>query len=262
MLLPLSSEQVPRLVQLPSIASTNAELVRLAATGDAVPFTTVVTDDQTAGRGRRGRSWTAPAGTSLAISVLVRPVGPDGRVLDAARFGWLSMAAGVAMTDAVAGIVPAASVGFKWPNDVLVGDRKICGVLGELLPSGDGVVIGAGVNLTMSAEQLPVPTATSAIIEGAVLDGLQDRVLSAYLIRLMALVERYGASGGDADASGLRAAAVERCTTLGRQVRAELPGGAELAGQAVGIDALGRLEVRLGSGRVEAIAAGDVIHLR
>ncbi len=227
-----------------------------------MPFTTVVTDDQTAGRGRRGRSWTAPAGTSLAISVLVRPVGPDGTVLDAARFGWLSMAAGVAMTDAVAGIVPAASVGFKCPNDVLVGDRKICGVLGELLPSGDGVVIGAGVNLTMSAEELPVPTATSAIIEGAVLDGLQDRVLSAYLIRLMALVERYGASGGDADASGLRAAAVERCTTLGRQVRAELPGGAELAGQAVGIDALGRLEVRLGSGRVEAIAAGDVIHLR
>jgi BirA family biotin operon repressor/biotin-[acetyl-CoA-carboxylase] ligase len=266
MLLPASSERVPRLIQLPSIASTNAELARLVSEqhpAEPLPaFATLVTDDQTAGRGRRGRSWQTPAGTSLAISVLLTPVGPDGSALDPSRFSWLSLAAGVAMTDAVSAILPDAHVGFKWPNDVQVGGRKICGVLGELLPSGGGVVMGAGVNVTMSAEQLPVPTATSLALEGAGGDGLPDRVLATYLGRLVELVESYGEHGGDPDASGLRADAIARCTTLGREVRAELPGGNELRGSAVGIDVLGRLEIRTGSGRVETISAGDVIHLR
>lgn len=262
MLLPVSAERVPLLLQLPSIASTNAELVARSAAEALPAYTTLVTDDQTAGRGRRGRRWTAPAGTSLAISVLVRPLRPDGSPLPADRFSWLPLAAGVAMTDAVAGVVPAASVGFKWPNDVQIDGRKVCGVLGELLPDARGVVMGAGVNTTMSAEQLPVPTATSLAIEGASGGDLADRVLSAYLARLVELVDAFGAHDGDAEASGLRAAAVGRCTTIGRDVRAELPGDTELVGSAVGIDARGRLEVRTGSGRVEAVAAGDVIHLR
>ncbi len=262
MLLPVSSERVPHLLQLASIASTNAELARLAGEQELPAFTTLVTDDQTAGRGRRGRSWVAPAGTSLAISVLLRPRGPDGVALDPSRFSWLALAAGIAMTDAVTSVLPDAEVGFKWPNDVQVAGRKVCGVLGELLPSGAGVVMGAGVNVWMSADQLPVPTATSLALEGAVGDDLPDRILSAYLGRLVELVTAYGDHGGDTDASGLRAAAVERCTTLGREVRAELPGDAELRGSAVGIDELGRLQIRAGSGRVEAVAAGDIIHLR
>ena len=262
MLLPASSDRVPRLIRLPSIASTNGELVRLAEDQELPAFTTLVTDHQTAGRGRRGRSWVAPAGTSLAISVLLRPSGPDGVALDPSRYSWLSLAAGIAMTDAVAAVLPDAEVGFKWPNDVQVAGKKICGVLGELLPSGGGAVMGAGINVTMTAPQLPVPTATSLAIEGAVGDDIPDRVLSVYLARLVELVDSYGSHGGDAEASGLRAEAVERCTTLGRQVRAELPGGAELVGSAVGIDLLGRLQIRSESGRVEAVAAGDIIHLR
>ena len=262
MLLPVSSERVPRLLQLPSIASTNAELVRLAEEQQLPAFTTLVTDDQTAGRGRRGRAWIAPAGTSLAISVLLRPIGPDAVALDPSRFSWLSLAAGVAMTDAVVSVLPNAEVGFKWPNDVQVDGKKICGVLGELLPSGGGVVMGAGINVTMTADQLPVPTATSLALEGAQGVDLPDRVLSAYLGRLVELVTAYGDHGGDAEASGLRAAAVERCATLGREVRAELPGDAELVGSAIGIDELGRLRIRSGSGRVEAVSAGDIIHLR
>lgn len=271
MLLPASTERVPLLIQLASVASTNAELVRRAEAEDLPAFATLVTDDQTAGRGRRGRSWVAPGGTSLAISVLLRPVGSDGSPLDASRFGWLSLAAGVAMTDAVGEVLPtdaggSGSVGFKWPNDVQIGGRKVCGVLGELLPpggrSGAGVVMGAGINVTMGADQLPVPTATSLAIEGGVGEDLADRVLAAYLGRLIELVDEYGGHDGDAEASGLRAAAVERCSTLGRDVRAELPGGEQLLGSAVGIDALGWLQIRIGSGRVEAVAAGDVIHLR
>lgn len=262
MLLPVSSERVPRLLQLASIASTNAELARLAGEQELPAFTTLVTDDQTAGRGRRGRSWVAPAGTSLAISVLLRPSGPDGLALDPSRFSWLALAAGIAMTDAVGSVLPVGEVGFKWPNDVQVAGRKVCGVLGELLPSGGGVVMGAGVNVTMSADRLPVPTATSLVLEGAEGDDLPDRILSAYLDGLVELVTAYGDHGGDADASGLRAAAVARCTTIGREVRAELPGDAELRGSAIGIDELGRLQIRSGSGRVAAVAAGDIIHLR
>ncbi len=261
MLLPLSTAQVPRLIELTSTESTNTDLVRLATELDVPSFTTMVTAHQTAGRGRRGRDWVAPEGTSLAISVLVRPVDRRGLELGPAALSWLPLAGGVAMTDAVASALPGARVGFKWPNDVQVDGKKVCGVLAELLPRG-GVVLGAGVNVTMSAAQLPVPTATSLALEGADLDGVEDRLLSAYLRRLVELIAAYGAHDGDAQASGLRAESIARCTTLGREVRAELPGGADLFGVAAGIDFQGRLEIRTQSGRVEAVAAGDIVHLR
>jgi BirA family biotin operon repressor/biotin-[acetyl-CoA-carboxylase] ligase len=259
--LPLSASRVPRLIEVPSTESTNTDLVHLAQQERLPSFTTLVTAHQTAGRGRRGRDWVAPAGTSLAISVLVRPVDRDGSALDPSALSWLPVAGGVAMTDAVASVLSGVRVGFKWPNDVQVDGKKICGVLAELLPDG-GVVIGAGLNIAMSEAQLPVPTATSLALEGAEVDGAEDRVLSRYLERLSAVIEAYSASAGDAEASGLRAEAVARCTTLGREVRAELPGGSDLVGVATGIDAQGRLQIQTASGRVEAVAAGDIIHLR
>ena len=251
-----------------SVGSTNSELVELAAGEPLPPFTALVSDDQTAGRGRLDRVWTAPRGTALAVSVLVRTDAPTDRPIGTEGLGWLPLAAGVAMSDAVAAALPpGARVGIKWPNDVQVDGRKISGILSELVPSsaaspGMAVVIGAGLNVTMSAEQLPVPTATSLRLAGASGDELFDRVLAAYLHSLVALVTELVRSGGDADRSGLRAAAVERCRTIGREVRVDLPGTGELLGRAVGIDPLGRLEVRDSAGQVLAVAAGDIIHLR
>ena len=164
------------------------------------------------------------------------------------------------MTDAVCGVVGGSPVGFKWPNDVQVDGKKVCGILAEVVPGG--VVIGAGINVTMTADQLPVPSATSLVLAGAEPSELFDRLLARYLRSLAGIVLSLWATGGDAEASGLRAAAGERCATLGREVRAELPGGAELTGTAIGIDLLGRLEIRTRSGRVEPVAAGDIIHLR
>jgi BirA family biotin operon repressor/biotin-[acetyl-CoA-carboxylase] ligase len=255
--LPLSAREVPSLVLRDTSPSTNSELLALLATTDLPDLTTLVTDDQTAGRGRLDRVWAAPAGTSLAISVLLRL--PAGLSTDA--LGWLPLAAGVAMTDAVAAHVTGI-VGFKWPNDVQIDGLKVCGILSELAPGGAAVVIGSGLNVGMSADQLPVPTATSLALSGAVGDDVADRVLAAYLRELRVLVGALWTAGGDADASGLRVAAAERCTSIGRPVRAELPGGSERSGVAVGIDRLGRLEVRDDSGRVEPVAAGDIIHLR
>jgi BirA family biotin operon repressor/biotin-[acetyl-CoA-carboxylase] ligase len=251
-----SAALVPELIVRESSPSTNAELAARVRAGSVPGYTTLVTLDQTAGRGRLDRTWVAPAGSALAISVVLVPD------LPLERFGWFTIAAGVAMTETVLGMLPTASVGLKWPNDVLVGDKKICGVLSELVPEAGALVIGAGVNTAMNAEQLPVPTATSLAIEGAETPD-PDAVLAGYLQRLRELADAYVASAGDADVSGLRARARALCTTLGREVRVELPNGDLLVGTATDLDADGRLIVRLdGDAGSVTVAAGDVTHLR
>jgi BirA family transcriptional regulator, biotin operon repressor / biotin---[acetyl-CoA-carboxylase] ligase len=244
-----SQERVPRLIVLATAGSTNDELADLASAERLEPFTTMVTADQTAGRGRRDRGWTMPAGRGLAISVLLPSLGADA-------VPWLPLAAGLAMRDAVAGLLPDPSrATVKWPNDVLVGGRKVCGVLGRL--AGGAAVIGAGVNVRLGADELPVPTATSLTLEGAIDDDLDDRLLAGYLGRLTSLVTALAADGPDE----LRAAVVAACDTIDREVRVELPDGRDLLGRAVGIGRDARLHVASDDG-IEQVAAGDVVHLR
>jgi len=263
MKLPRSTAVVPHLEILPEAGSTNDEMVA-KATG-LPDFSVIVTGSQTAGRGRLGRVWVAPPGASLAISVLLRPVLPGGQPLELSHFGWLPLIAGVAMTRAVQSLVEPERVGLKWPNDVQVDGLKISGLLAELLPGGDAVVMGAGLNLSLTREQLPTPVSTSLDLAGVSLAGdeLADAALSAYLVALRELYSDFVRLGADPVASGLSSQLDELCTTIGRQVKVELPGASDLLGSAVGIDGSGRLLVR-GSldGRVTAVAAGDVTHLR
>lgn len=261
--LPASAALVARLHDAGAVSSTNTELARLATTDPAAWPTpaVLVSDRQTAGKGRLGRTWTADPGHSLAISLLVRPVVPEHRL------GWLSLAAGSAMTTALSGLGVDAHA--KWPNDVLIGGRKVCGILAEVLPlpatGGDalprGVVIGAGLNHAMPANALPVPTATSLAIEGGPTD--PDVLLAAFLRRLLPLIDGFERAGGDPETSGLRAVVLASCATLGARVRVSLPNGSALAGEAVDIDPQGRIVVDTGSiaGTV-ACASGDVEHLR
>lgn len=261
----LSRRAVPSLIVRDSAGSTNADLavdVRARDATDSITpdLTTMITDNQTAGRGRLDRSWIAPAGSSLAISVLVRV---DG-IIPIETLGWLPLVAGLAMAQAVDAVLPesAGRTGLKWPNDVQIDERKVCGILCELIP-GSGVIVGAGLNVLMTPEQLPVPTATSLAIAGAEPDAtLPDRALAAYLTALQSLVHRFRDGRGDAHAGGIRDEVVARCSTIGRRVRVELPAGSALHGTAVGIDREGRLEVRDESDTVHAVAAGDIIHLR
>jgi BirA family transcriptional regulator, biotin operon repressor / biotin---[acetyl-CoA-carboxylase] ligase len=228
MTLDASRREVPELVVLDSAPSTNAVLAQRARSERLDDYTTVVTSDQTAGRGRLDRTWSAPAGASLAISVLIRPVDAVGRPVPPERLGWLAIAAGVAMTEAVTEAVPARGVTLKWPNDVLIGDRKVCGVLSEADPTG-----------------------------------LEDRVLADYLRRLRSHASALLAAAANADHSGLRDRVRELCGTLGGPVGVELPGGETVAGTAVDIDAAGRLVVGRADGTGSfAVAAGDVTHLR
>lgn len=257
--LPASFALVPGLRLSASSPSTNAELADLAREQGLPDFTVLVTDDQTAGRGRLDRTWIAPPGSALAVSVLLVPAS-DAGPLPLERFGWLPVAAGVAMIEALSAVLPAASLGFKWPNDVLAGGRKVCGVLAELIPGRGAVVVGAGVNLAMTREQLPVASATSVAIEGGRAD--PDTVLAGYLEWLRGLVARYLEAGGDAEASGLAQRARALCATLGREVRVELPGGTVIEGTATALDADARLLVRSEDGVEHAVAAGDVTHAR
>jgi len=284
--LPRSSALVPRLDVLETAGSTNDELVHRASGADAASWpdlSVIVTDNQTAGRGRLGRSWSAPVGTSIAISVLLRPneapgvtaavpaapafgvcpAGPvtiaagSARALPTDSFGWIPLLAGVAMARAVRSLGAAATL--KWPNDVLIGGRKVCGILSELLPGSDGVVVGVGLNVSIAADSLPVETATSLLVEGVIVD--TDVALAAFLAEFTAVYRAFVAAGGDPQASGLRAAVVEGCETVGRAVRVQLPAGDPLLGTASDIDELGRLVVE-SNGRRTAVAAGDVTHLR
>lgn len=264
---PRSTALAARFEQLRRAGSTNDELVRRATGPEAVGWpdlSVLVTDDQTGGRGRLGRPWFAPAGKSLAISVLLRPgtptaAGPARPTLLIESFAWFPLLAGLAMARAVDTVIPTG-VALKWPNDVLIGGLKVCGILSELLPSADGVVVGAGLNITLQKQDLPTDTSTSLVLAGAA-EPDADVVLAAYLRELRLLYRSYLEADGSAASSGLLAAVTERCESIGRPVRVELPSGKRLTGTATAIDSDGRILVESDTG-LTAVAAGDVTHLR
>ena len=275
---PLSRAVVPRFEYLAETGSTNDVLVGHASTDAAAwpDLSTVVTDNQTRGRGRMGRTWLAPTGKSLAISVLLRPRVGDAP-LPIEHFGWFPLLAGAAMTRAVREVVEASLAGrvtepgedaprhevtLKWPNDVLIDGYKVSGILSELLPDARGLVIGTGLNVSLDEHDLPTLTSTSLmLVTGAAPD--PDAVLARYLTELRSLTADFLAAGGDPVASGLLQAVTELCGTLGGVVRVELPGGTDLVGTAIALDASGRLIVEdQSNGELQAVAAGDVTHLR
>jgi BirA family biotin operon repressor/biotin-[acetyl-CoA-carboxylase] ligase len=229
--------------------STNADVAAAARAG-APEGTVHVTDQQTSGRGRLDRSWTSPAGSGVIVSVLLRP---DS--VPAARWVWLPLLVGLAVDAAVHECGVAS--GLKWPNDVLVDGRKIAGILLERVETAQGAaaVVGVGLNVTLRADELPVPTATSLALEGAT-ETDRTIVVRALLRNLEALYRAWSVSGGD-PSGGIRDSYVRRCVTIGSRVRVVLPRDEVLEGQATGIDEHGRLLV---DGR--AVSAGDVTHVR
>jgi BirA family biotin operon repressor/biotin-[acetyl-CoA-carboxylase] ligase len=258
--LPRTQGLASRLRILESAGSTNDVLADLVAHGDEPALSTVLTLEQTAGRGRLGRVWTAPPHKTLAVSVLVRASRPAEF-----PFGWVPLLAGAAMSTSIDALVGGGRTGFKWPNDVQVDGLKACGILAELAPSADAVIVGAGVNLTLEQNELPVPTATSLLLAGVTERGdeLVDLVVSRYLATFTELLDRLLTAGADAVGSGVHRVVSEWCRTIGREVLVSLPGDSDLYGTATGIDPTGRLLVRNGrTGDTHAVAAGDVTHLR
>ncbi|WP_439032436.1 biotin--[acetyl-CoA-carboxylase] ligase [Gordonia terrae] len=243
-----------RIEVVETTGSTNADLVSRAAT-EPVGGVVRITTDQTAGRGRHARTWTAPAGTQLAMSAAI-DVGEHTEDL-----GWLSLLAGLAAVrgvDEAIGLHPT----LKWPNDVLVDGKKVAGILSEYTrtehgPTGPGgvAVIGTGVNTTMAEDQLPVPTATSLHLSSGGEVPLTELAVS-YLQALSDLLDLW-----PHDLDGLAARYRDSSDTIGRRVRLVLPGDREVVGVATGVDSSGRIVVDADGQQVVA-AAGDVTHLR
>lgn len=240
---------------VPASPSTNADLAGRARAGEH-PGIVLAAEHQTAGRGRLDRTWVTPPSTCLTFSMLVQP----DRV-PVGHWPWLPLLTGIAVVEAVRRVCDVEG-GLKWPNDVLVGERKLAGILVERVerPTGPAAVIGVGLNVSLHEDELPAPAATSLWLEDA---RTTDRtvVLREVLRTFEALYVQWQAEDGDPE-RGLRASYVQRCRTLGREVRAELPGGAVLEGKATGVDAAGRLEVRDAAGETTALGAGDVVHVR
>jgi BirA family transcriptional regulator, biotin operon repressor / biotin---[acetyl-CoA-carboxylase] ligase len=233
-----------RLHEFARIDSTNDEALRQAHRG-APEFTLIVAREQSAGRGRRGNSWSSPAG-NLHCSLLLRPA---CSAADAAQLGF---AASLAVAETAERFLPAnAAIALKWPNDVLLGRAKLAGILLESRSSGerlDFVVIGVGVNLAAAPGDTPYP-ATSLAQWGA--EVTPDAALPILGARLLAWYEVWRSSF-----TPLRAAWLARASGVGEAIRVRLADG-EIAGRFDGLDEAGRLLLS-GPGGRRAIAAGEV----
>jgi BirA family biotin operon repressor/biotin-[acetyl-CoA-carboxylase] ligase len=237
---------------VPEIGSTNAELAARAAGEDGAPEGTVlVAEHQVAGRGRLDRTWTSPPRAGITVSFLLRPDVP------AARRAWLPLLTGVALAEsvkAVTGVLPS----LKWPNDLLAADgRKLAGILAE---TADGaVVVGVGLNVSTTAEELPDTGTSLARVLGATVD--RGPVLLAFLRAVERRYRRWVEVLGDPVSSGLAQDYLAWSSTVGAEVAVTLPDGSVLEGVAEAVDWDGRLVVATRQGTVE-LASGDVRHVR
>jgi BirA family biotin operon repressor/biotin-[acetyl-CoA-carboxylase] ligase len=223
------------------VASTNDVAAALAREG-APEGVVVGADHQTAGRGRRGRRWEAPPGSSLLVSVLLRPPWPPS--------SWPVATLAVALATAGACAEVAGVDGrLKWPNDLLAGGRKVGGILAER--AGDAVVVGLGLNVNWDR---PPPD------EGVALSALcgHDVDRAVLLVALLRRLDRLLADGPDR----LVALATGRSATLGRPVRVDLGEAGTVEGTAVALTPEGHLMVETAAGGRQTVNAGDVVHLR
>lgn len=237
-----------RLEAVTSTPSTQEAVVASAGSDSGV---VVVAAEQTSGRGRLDRTWTSPPSAGLWFSALLRTKRP---VADVGVVPLLSAVAIARTLNQDCGLTSSV----KWPNDVLVNDAKIAGVLVQLVNS-DSLVIGVGINTFMTHEQRPIATATSLAMEGVV--GFDHPQL------LMSLLGHLGELVGPIEAEGSWPSDVldeyrALSSTVGREVAVHLPSGQTLSGLAVDLDPHGRLEVQGADGVVVTVGAGDVVHVR
>ena len=212
--------------------STNADLLADLDAGLVGERSVLVTDHQTAGRGRLDRRWDAPPGTNLLVSIALAPV-PSVPVEATHRVG-------LAALSAVREVRPDARVALKWPNDLLLDHRKLAGILAQRSSTRDAVVVGLGLNVAWAPD-------------GAARLGSSVRP-GDVLARLLAHVDELDGPIGPRYRSEL--------STIGQRVRLELPAGAAVEGTAIDVDAAGRLVVRSDDGVVSAFEVGDVVHVR
>jgi BirA family biotin operon repressor/biotin-[acetyl-CoA-carboxylase] ligase len=250
---PKASQVASGLEFLAETGSTNQDLAALAKKSDLPEFFTLVTDFQTAGRGRLDRAWEAPFASSVMASVYLKP-----RFENSSGLGWISLLVAQAIKQTIDDLGLSAKI--KWPNDVLISGRKVSGVLAEVSQDLDSVVVGFGINVSQEAKDLPVQTATSLLLSGASsLD--RDLILAKTLSNMKVLYSELATAGGDAQACGLRQQLLESSATIGQLVEVMFKDQESVQGKAVDIDDTGRLVVKTQT-KTLVVYAGDILHLR
>lgn len=266
----LGGEQVafPEPVLPERTGSTNDDLVA----GSPEHLALVGTLEQSSGKGRLDRDWVAPPGACLTFSVnLEVPT-----VLPPDALGWVTVLSAVACAHSVNDLAGRSAAAVKWPNDLIMDGKKLAGILSRLVPGVAGaphrVVVGIGLNLDQTREELPVGTATSLALQGVTPE--PDQILGKLWARIGLVTDEFFAAGGDvlaplnrlAGSDGkprsVLQAARETSSTIGAEVRVHLPGGKDLVGTAEDLGADGCLIVRDAHGERHHVHAGDVVHLR
>lgn len=243
---------------VPETGSTNADL-RQAALDGAPEGSVLVAELQNAGQGRLARSWASPPRAGLTFSVLLRPTNVPTR-----RWTWMPLLTGCAIVDALRAVA-GVEAGLKWPNDVLIDERKVCGILHERVetPDGPALLAGIGLNVSNTVAELPTPTGTSLAVAGA---EVTDRsiLLRALLRELANKYVAWRDVDGDPDVGEPSPRTTYRSvsTSIGTRVRVEERAGAAIVeGVARDIDEQGRLVVDTADGE-RVFGAGDVVHVR
>lgn len=240
-------------IELDVCDSTNDEAARLAARG-ATHGTIVIAHAQRKGRGRQGRSWFSPPGENLYLSCVLRPSLAPPLVPP------LTLAAGLGVADTIHSL--GARPTLKWPNDVMLGGRKLAGILTEMSTRGhrvEHVVTGIGVNLATRAFPPELAqVATSLVLAGV--DVSAGAFIDALLARLETWLDRFFAGGVRAIAEAWMERAGLGAGGARPRVRVTTPQGI-IEGSALGIDSLGRLQVAAANGQVHAVLTGDVAEL-
>jgi BirA family transcriptional regulator, biotin operon repressor / biotin---[acetyl-CoA-carboxylase] ligase len=221
--------------------STQSDLAEKINAGDAHSGDVIVADFQSAGRGRLDRTFSAPVSTALLFSLYLTPQ------RSRTEWGFLPLLAGISVAETLNTV--NAGISIKWPNDLLINEKKVGGIISTI--HGDGVIIGVGINISMSVQELPVENATSLGLAGVVLldrNLLLSKILNSFETDFMrwdlgeSFMDRY----------------LDLSATIMRNVRIELPGGREILAKAISIDEQGQLNLDDG----QIVSVGDVIHLR
>ena len=223
--------------------STQNDLLQLVESNNALDGQVIATEFQSNGRGRLDRTFQAPAQSALLFSFYIKPRNQRS------EWGFIPLIAGLSLVRAITTIDTAMNVSLKWPNDLIINEKKCAGIIAQT--TNEGVVIGIGLNVSMTPNELPVSTATSLAIEGSTITD-RNLLLSHLLNTFAELFEAWE------EGSELLDEYASASSTIGKKVRIELPGGENLEATVARISHTG--ELVLDDGRY--VSAGDVIHLR
>ena len=243
----------PTIVRFESVPSTNSEAAQQAMEGAAEGLV-IVAGEQTAGRGRLDRKWVSPAGAGLYFSIVLRPA------VEVGSWSLLPLMAAIAVHDALLDSC-RLETDIKWPNDILAGGRKLCGILAETIetPAGRAVVVGIGINLTADAFPLELRGVATSVQEVTGDKSDPEALLHSLIRALVARYESFGAIDGPA---AIRREWTGRSSyATGKRVNVACV-SEEFAGTTRGLESDGALRVETDAGEIKVVRAGDVTSVR